>query len=478
MFAVDFSFVDQVELHSRMRSSTRKGLSLTGAQTQRHERPDAARLYAQLAAKTPLELQATDVFALWAWKQGDWQHETGRAAMRHLWQLALQQPIIKLLMLLRVLHADNERWPGPRPVIQAMADELKHLIASQVWDVQADLIGALMAGDGGKRLATLAFGRHQSVQGWLEQAKLPTRLEIVSEAAGHWLGLWIQAPMSQRQPLQAALQETLATAETPDARVRLARRIFDSPHLPSDPRQLVEKVKHYPELVSWLSDCARKIDFKRQFTGKDAAKLTCWIGVGNYAIFGELIEKFLWRLPNETSINAQRNRYKFWNDYKEKFEGFWFLLPPGDYLAARQKYGHLTIKEVKGFKVPLVVFKISDYFIVQPFGVKATEADVLLIEATEDLWSMLSEQDRISYGQLKEQLVMIHDQMFLWQVDLASILRDRFGIKGPVGQTFRDHAQQLDRRKKVAEWLKQAAQRYSREELRAYALPARIHGLA
>ena len=30
----------------------------------------------------------------------------------------------------------------------------------------------------------------------------------------------------------------------------------------------------------------------------------------------------------------------------------------------------------------------------------------------------------------------------------------------------------------VAEWLKQAAQRYSREELRAYALPARIHGLA
>lgn len=445
--------------------------------------------------QAPIKLSLIDVLVLMGWRSDLWLSDDGQAAMQHWWQSALadtQRPVLRLIMMLRVVLADGERWPGPKPVIQAMSDEMQALIKRGQWPhpTQAELL-LILARQEAAQLAALAFKQSQSVSGMMQQASMPTHIPVVLEAEEQWLMLWFKAQTSRRSNMAVALGQLLRTDLTLQRQQRLAKQILACPHVPQQSKTLKAQVANYPEIVAWLSACARQTEFKQVLNAQEMQLLRCWIGTGNYEALKGLLLQVAADHTDQDNIKKTENRYIFWRNYQDFFEETWLLLPSEIYHAAIDLPKLTNVRELLHSVDPIAVLKIGSYYIFQMFIAKGRsgQSDLMM---TQDLSRVeeLLQKPQISYDEIKQlNLCLIHDHYLFWQTDLAQTLDQNFGIKPHSGQIditpfmHRSYAKeaereefQVERRKAIKMWLKSAGSRHSEAVLKKAALSAIRHG--
>lgn len=428
-FKVDFSFVSRVQINSKFKNYTQ-----TNPVLKKHARREpivlnrAPALYAQLLKGT-VNLKVMDLFVLMSWREGDWQSGDGQLAMHHWWQSALHHPTLRLIMMLRVVLADSERWPGPKPVIAAMRDEMQRLIKTGEWpDQQQYEILQFIIQQDAKALAKLAIKQQLSVKELMQSVKLPVHLPIMEEAEEEWLSSWLTLNKEQRQGLRQAISQMLTNKLILARQQQFSVIILNTQNLPKKIEKLKEKVADFPEIVAWFSSCARHIEFRTKFNQEEKQRLNCWIGTGNYESLRKiLIEAATIYSIDESSIEKTIKRYIFWKNYQELFEEAWLLLPSNIYNQYEAELNN--IKELSGYPYPVVVLKIKDKFVFQAFLGTASQNDLLMTDDIASIEHILT-NIIIDYNDLKNlNLILIHDHAFKWQSDLAYILDRHFAIQ-------------------------------------------------
>lgn len=378
-----------------------------------------------------IDLELIQVFALMGWENNQWKSKNGKIAMHHWWLSALDKDkqgksIFLQVMTLRVILADTERYPAPKNVILTMRIGLENLIRSGEWKypINLDILQALIT-QNAKTLAEIAFQQNNSVLQLIQEAGLPVKLPIVKDAEIYWLNLWIAANERQRQLLHQELKQVLTHSLPLEQQQKLTKVILNSHALPKNVKDLEDKIKDFPELVTWLSSCAKNPDLILSLSHDEKQRLACWIGTGNY----EALRKILINVVRSHSIddvNKAANRYIFWKNYRTLFEESWLLLPEKIF---NQNEIHLNnVKKMADYSYPVIVIRIMNKFIFQSFLGDASQNDLLM---TDDIAQVekLIHKETIHYEQLKNlNLVLIHDHAFKWQVDLAYTLDKHFGI--------------------------------------------------
>ncbi|AVZ85755.1 hypothetical protein [Acinetobacter sp. WCHA45] len=390
-------------------------------------------LFDQLT-KGKINLELIQVFALMGWENHQWTSKNGKTAMRNWWLSALDkdqqgESVFRQVMLLRTILADTERYPAPKNVIQTLRTGLEDLIQSGEWKYthHLDVLQVLIT-QNAKKLAEIAFKQEKSVIALMQEAGFPQRLPIVQEAEVNWLDQWIASTKSKRQILRPALTQILNPTLSLERQKCFTQQILNSTTLPKEISALEKQVENFPELVTWLSTCARNTEFQSELVLKhnEKQRLACWIGTGNY----EALRKILIDIANiydQDTANKTANRYIFWKNYQALFQEAWLLLPTAIFDKTNI---HLNnIKKISTYSYPVVVLKVMDKFIFQSFLGDASQNDLLM---TDDIFQVerILHQNIVDYEQLKNlNLVLIHDHAFKWQTDLAYTLDKHFNIK-------------------------------------------------
>ncbi len=393
---------------------------------------DPEKLFAELI-RSPIDLQLIQVFALMGWDGNQWKSAQGRQAMKHWWLSVLEkdregEPLLRLVMVLRTVLADLERYPAPIDVVKVMRDVLEDLIRTDEWGEQTDvdILLALISGDA-KTLAKIAMREYKNVVQLVLEANFPKKLLIIHDANIEWLSLWIQSSKKQRQifrqPLNALLNKSLPLEQ----QCKLASSILNHNFFSLKNESLEQKVKDYPELVAWLSACARNTEFKLQLTSEERQRLGCWIGFGNYESLRQILVEIAQNKADEGDLSKTTNRYIFWKNYQALFQEAWLLLPHEFFV--KNKTDLSNVKELQGADYPVVVLKIQNYFVFQYFLGTAANNDLLMTDDIHQVEQILN-QRLVLDNQLKQMnLVLIHDHLFKWQSDLAYTLDQHFKIQ-------------------------------------------------
>lgn len=393
---------------------------------------DPEKLFAELI-RSPIDLQLIQVFALMGWDGNQWKSAQGRQAMKHWWLSVLEkdregEPLLRLVMVLRTVLADLERYPAPIDVVKVMRDVLEDLIRTDEWGEQTDvdILLALISGDA-KTLAKIAMREYKNVVQLVLEANFPKKLLIIHDANIEWLSLWIQSSKKQRQifrqPLNALLNKSLPLEQ----QCKLASSILNHNFFSLKNESLEQKVKDYPELVAWLSACARNTEFKLQLTSEERQRLGCWIGFGNYESLRQILVEIAQNKADEGDLSKTTNRYIFWKNYQALFQEAWLLLPHKFFV--KNKTDLSNVKELQGADYPVVVLKIQNYFVFQYFLGTAANNDLLMTDDIHQVEQILN-QRLVLDNQLKQMnLVLIHDHLFKWQSDLAYTLDQHFKIQ-------------------------------------------------
>lgn len=393
---------------------------------------DPGKLFSKLI-RSPIDLQLIQVFALMGWDGNQWNSAQGRQAMKHWWLSALEkdrdgEPLLRLVMVLRTVLADLERYPAPKDVVQVMRDTLEELIRTDQWDEQTDvdILQAIISNDT-KTLAKLAIQAHKNVQQRIEQANFPKKLLIIQDANIEWLSLWVQSSKKQRQILRQQLNALLNRGLPLEQQCKLASSILNHNNFSVKNELLEQKVKDYPELVAWLSACARNTEFKLQLTSEERQRLGCWTGFGNYESLRQILVEIAQNKADEGDLSKTTNRYIFWKNYQALFQEAWLLLPHEFFV--KHKTDLSNVKELQGADYPVVVLKIQNYFVFQYFLGTAANNDLLMTDDIHQVEQILN-QSLVLDNQLKQlNLVLIHDHLFKWQSDLAYTLDQHFKIQ-------------------------------------------------
>ncbi len=380
------------------------------------------------------DLEILQAFALMAWESAQWHTPQGMTAMQHWWQSALKQdaqgkPTLRLIMQLRCILADTERYPAPKEVVRLMREVLQQLICSSQWPDQHNIqvLQALIASDA-QQLARVAFSQAKYIPQLMQELALPTRLPVVTEAQPYWLQQWMAAPATQRQRLRPILNQLLHDELTLKQQQRFAHIILNTQSMPTQVADLERKVKDFPELVVWLSACARQAEFKLHLNPAERQRLACWIGTGNYEALREILEKIA-HSRGQSVLEKTVNRYIFWKNYQALFQEAWLLLPQTLYA---EQASHLSnIKPLHAApreEMACIVLKIGNYFVFQTFLGDASQNDLLMSDDIEHIEQLLG-QNVIDYPKiLQSHLVLIHDHVYMWQTDLAYLLDRHFQL--------------------------------------------------
>ena len=418
---IDFSFDDQVMIHLNP-----------------HE------LYAQLV-HAPIDLNLIQVFALMGWDDHQWKSSDGKIAMKNWWLSALNKekegdPRLRLVMVLRAILADTERYPAPKDIVKVMCEVLQQLIRSGEWGQDQDshaVLVALLADDVEVQLAQLAIQQCQTVFKMVEVAKFPTKLPIIQDANIEWLRFWLESNKLQRQNLRQALNELLHRDLALEQQLQFASLILKHRDFSESIELLERKVKDYPELVAWFSACARQSEFKSPLSLDERRYLNCWIGTGNYESLHGILMQVAQQTNDEGDVQKTESRYIFWRNYQHFFQEAWLLLPQQYF--AQYKSNLVNVKQVQGTDYPVVVLKIGDYFIFQYLLGTAAKNDLLMTDDILGVEKILNQNIVLDMQLQNLNLVLIHDHLHRWQADLAYTLHQHFKIEAKDQKVYFTH---------------------------------------
>ena len=393
---------------------------------------DPEKLFVELI-RSPIDLQLIQVFALMGWDGNQWKSAQGRQAMKHWWLSALEkdregEPLLRLVMVLRTVLADLERYPAPKDVVTVMRDVLEELIRTDEWGEQTDvdILQTLISGDA-KTLAKIAMREYKNVLQRVQEANFPKKLPIIQDANIEWLSLWIQSSAKQRQALGQQLNALLNRSLPLELQCKLASSILNHNTFSVKNELLEQKVKDYPELVAWLSACARNTEFKLKLTSEERQRLGCWTGFGNYELLRQILMQIAQNREDVGDLSKTANRYIFWKNYQVLFQEAWLLLPHD--LFIQQKTHLANIKEIQGTEYPIVVLKIQNYFVFQYFLGTAANNDLLMTDDVRQVEQILNQRLVLEHQLQQLNLVLIHDHLFMWQSDLAYTLDQHFSLQ-------------------------------------------------
>lgn len=497
-----FDFAQRVSLTSRFAQAQFKSVLQRQQHTQSQNLIKPQALYEQLIVGQ-IKLGIIDVLVLMGWRSEIWLSQAGRVAMKNWWQSVLndhEQPVLRLIMMLRVALADSERWPGPKPVVVTMRDEMEALIQRGEWPnpQQVDVLLALVKQDA-VQLAKIAMQQLLSVSALMHQVGLPIHLPIVKDAESQWLSLWLRQYQPKRTSLGLALRQLLHADLTLQHQQSLTQSILNDAHLPQSLNALKAKVASYPEVVAWLSACSRQQAFKQIFSFEELQRLRCWIGTGNYEALKGLLLQTASQHADEASMQKTENRYIFWRNYQDCFEETWLLVPAPIYHSSADIQQFTNIRVAHHTLDPIAVLKIGQYYIFQTFigAGNPAESDLLMTADVSTVESLL-ESTQVSYKDIQKlDLCLIHDHKYYWQADLASTLDQSFGIVPSsalidvapnMQRSYRKEAQHVDFQAERSKWIKiwlygaknsrghGAKERHGIDLLRQVALSAIRHG--
>lgn len=400
---------------------------------------DPQELFHQLI-KSPIELDLIQVFALMGWENEQWKSDYGHLAMKHWWLSVIEQAKkgdaqLRFVMILRSVLADTERYPAPKDVVQVMRKVMLELIQKNEFKdlAQLKVLQAILA-EQPQELASIAIAQSKRVNTVVSMAQLPQKLPIIHEANMHWLGLWIEKSAKQRQGLRQQLNQLLSADLALERQYEYAQIILNHAAFSDQIIYLEKEVKAYPEIVIWLSRCARQLAFKEKLTLAERHKLNCWIGTGNYESLRSVLTNLAHQSQDEGDVAKTVNRYIFWKNYQHLFQEAWLLLPPELYAAQTSKLGNL--KPVQGIEYPTIALKIGAYFVLQSFLGTAAKNDVLMTDDIETVENILHQKMIRSSDLTDLNLVLIHDHVFMWQSDLAYTLDQDFQMPAKDQQVY------------------------------------------
>lgn len=394
------------------------------------------------------DLDLLQTFTLMGWDDNLWKIPTGYKAMQNWWLSAFHQEDkgdknLRIVMILRIVLADTERYPAPKDVVQLMGKVFQDLFESGKcnFKIDYDVLNAIVSKIP-KELAKISFLQKKSVIEVIQASGFPNKLPIIEDANEEWLKLWFHANHNQRTPLNNKLIETLNTFSNLNTHIRLTNLILNDINLPRDIFHLKQEVKKFPEIAEWLKKVKSVnkskntlIKYYQSLHPENAKQLlSCWIGVGNY----EQLKVMIYNLADlhysdndEWTIKsrkAQKNRYLFWEDYQFFFEEIWLLLPQ-KYQYISEKYAIDNIRNLEGFYYPIAVFKIGSNYIFQPFVSKATQANLFAINDSQDELESLLNEPNISMNQLlSRDVIFKHEHNLGWQPELREILKNKMAI--------------------------------------------------
>jgi hypothetical protein len=280
-----------------------------------------------------------------------------------------------------------------------------------------------------KTLANIAFEQQKSVIQLIKDTGFPQKLPLIQDAEILWLDQWIASEKSKRQSLRQALSQTLTHTLSLERQKQITNQIINASTLPKAVQDLEKRVEDYPELVTWLSTCARNADFKAKLdlNYDEKQRLACWIGTGNYESLRKILINIASIRDQDTVNKTTANRYIFWKNYQALFQEAWLLLPTT--LFERHETHLNNVKKISAYSYPVVVLKLENKFIFQSFLGDASQNDLLMTDDVIQVERILN-QDTINYEDLKNlNLILIHDHAFKWQADLAYTLDKHFSIQ-------------------------------------------------
>lgn len=390
------------------------------------------RIFEQLV-KAPMQLELIQTFALMGWDDHQWKSHNGTKAMQNWWLSALQHEkagnsLFLKVMVLRSILADTERYPAPTDLIQLMRRTLQGLFSANKWSHRQDekLLRALISEDA-KALASDALAKNKIVHQVVAEAGYPTKLPIIQEANVQWLSQWISASKAQRQILRQALNALLHQDLNIEFQCNFASIIFNHAYFSGDLKKLEVKVKEYPELVAWLSQCARQSEFKNDLNAQHRQALGIWVGTGNYESLRSILMDLAQQTEDEKDPKRTDSRYIFWKSYQIFFQEAWLLLPK-KYLINNKK-NLANVKEISGTEHATVVLKINNYFIFQYFLGSGNQVDLLMTDDVDKVEKILDQNVIFNHQLQQVNLILIHDHFFNWQNDLAYTLDKHFHVK-------------------------------------------------
>jgi hypothetical protein len=429
-----FAFVQQHPLQSQFRGVQGivdyLGLPIESLQ---YRLVDPKDLFDQLI-KSTLEIDLIQVLALMGWEGGDWKTPYGQYAMKNWWHSVLQQDHNKTgsyltsVMILRSVLADTEKYPAPKDVVLVMRQVLQQLITESKLKhiAHVDVLDALLQEDA-KKLAQIALKKQLIVTDLIQQSRLPQKLPTVQQAGFEWLELWIGVPQNQRKKLRLPLQQMLHQRLTIEQQAHYARIIFHHQAFSNQIDYLRLEVKHYPELVAWLSACARQSEFKALLTTQERQWLNCWIGTGNYESLREILMDIAKSTNDPQDEKRTDSRYIFWHSYQALFQEAWLFLPQTYF--QKNKSNLTNIKEIQGTEHATIVLKLKGYYIFQYFLGTASQINLLVTKDVKWVERILNQKMISNDDLLQLNLLLIHDHEYKWQSDLAFTLEKHFKIQ-------------------------------------------------
>jgi hypothetical protein len=497
MFVTDFSFVGQTQIRSRFAVSPSAQTSRVLDQTHHLILPNAQQLYESLL-HAPSELSVHDAFALMSWQTDVWQSKKGHRAMKNWWASAQQQPVLKWVMTVRVVYADSERWPGPRPVVFAMREACIRLIDQNLWtDGNAAILKMILQQDH-QSFAKFAFDQQVLPISLVQQHfGFNVKLPVVQDAEREWLQLWLGANDRKKHDLIAPLKALLSNELSLERQIELTKMVLHAPQMPNTVEKLQAKIlsSEYPLLSMWLSQCYKNHQFRNSFSAKEQEFLACWVGAGTYGQFEKLIGRIASHtIPTSIAEFASKraiieNKYIVWLNYQYLLRQAWILIPQKDWNIYQEWESFANVKPMNNFDYPLIILHVGDYCFIQPI-VDSGRYEIVATLQVSDVQNLINGKV-VDYNSLRKiEPFLLHDLLFKWQTDFVYVLECSLGLhvqnrkRIKVASAMYTNLDKIlepeyikERSKAVRGWLAQSKSRYSKKILEKYALTAIRYGL-
>lgn len=381
-----------------------------------------------------LDLDLIQVCALMGWEDNQWKTKEGQKAMRHWWLSALEknqqgESTICLLMVVRVVLADTERYPAPKDIIQIMSNTLETLIKEDKYVCRNKQVLMFIITKKANELAQMAFQHQKLVVKLLKEANLPTKLTIVEEATILWFKTWLRSKLTVRQKMATLLNALLQPLSISQQQV-FAKTLLNDSTLAKPISELRKIIENYPEIIYWLSLCDRENQFRAPFNIEEINRLNCWVGSGNY----QSLRKLLLEITQQVSFDPKTlektdNRYIFWENYQHLFRESWLLVSENIYNTTTGIKHLKNVKIITQWRYPIILIRIGNYYILQRFIDVGTSVDLIMIDDSKRMEELLS-NNNIRHTEITQlSICLIHDHLYKWQADLAYCLETVFNIK-------------------------------------------------
>lgn len=445
-----FSFVKNAQLKSRFTSISKIAkFSNLEIDISTIEGLDPNILFKKLQDAIVEDIDLLQTLNLMGLEDNRWKTQNGHTVARNWWLSALKKEKdgdsnIRMVMVLRTILADTERYPAPKDVIQTMRTSLDKLIESGEWPFKnnIDVLQALTS-QNAKKLAEISYNKSITVLELMQENGYPEKLPIIEEANNIWFMLWFKSPKEKRLYLRDKVKSLIYSYKSIEQHINLTNIIIDKLGLPQQVAILKNEVKKYPEISEWLkyiknhqSQKNNLVEYYQGLINKNSRQLlSCWIGVGNYLQLKDMVYQLADMYFNDdyderivNSRNAQKNRYNFWEEYQFLFEEIWLLLPNKfDYIS--KNFSIDNTRHLNNFKYPLAIFRIGDFYICEPFIAKANQAELFIILAQQYEIEEKLNQKIINFNDLQSfPVILKHDHHNGWQPLLKKELKKRFGI--------------------------------------------------